>query len=63
MKRSRATRFGRAVLLLPLFLATACAAVPDLGDKPEPAAASRYESTQSLNAASSLWPVDRWWKA
>src|SRR2546430_8593489 len=62
MKRSRATRFGRVGILLPMLLATACAAVPDLGAKPVPAAASDYASTQSLSGTQSAWPADLWWK-
>jgi len=61
MKRLRATRLGRAGLLLPILLATACAAVPDLGPKPMPAAASSFASTQSLVATQSEWPTDGWW--
>ena len=61
MKRSRATRLGRAGLLLPMLLATACAAVPNLGAKPMPAAAGDYASTRSLSGADSAWPSDGWW--
>jgi NodT family efflux transporter outer membrane factor (OMF) lipoprotein len=46
-----------------LLLATACAAVPDLGAKPVPAAASSYASAQSLSGTQSAWPSDGWWKA
>jgi NodT family efflux transporter outer membrane factor (OMF) lipoprotein len=63
MERSRATRFGRAGLLLPLLLATACAAVPDLGARPQPRAASSYASAQSLTGVQSAWPADGWWKS
>nr|NUR38315.1 efflux transporter outer membrane subunit [Sphingomonas sp.] len=63
MKRPRATRFGRASLLLPMLLASACASVPNLGAKPVPATASSYASTQSLTGAQSAWPADGWWKA
>jgi NodT family efflux transporter outer membrane factor (OMF) lipoprotein len=63
MKRSRATRLGRASLLLPALLASACASVPNLGAKPVPATASSYASTQSLAGAQSAWPGDGWWKA
>src|SRR5437868_10007936 len=62
MTRSRATRLGRAGLLLPLLLATACAAVPNLGAKPTPAAASDYASSRSLAGADSRWPATSWWK-
>ena len=63
MERPRATRLCRAGLLLPMLLATACAAVPDLGPKPMPAAAADYASAQSLSGAQSAWPADGWWKA
>src|SRR3569833_2161731 len=63
MKRSRATRLGRAGLLLPMLLATACAVVPNLGAKPVPARASDYASAQSLSGTQSAWPADGWWKA
>ena len=62
MKRSRATRLGRAGILLPMLLATACAAVPNLGTKPVPAHATDYASAQSLLGAQSAWPADGWWK-
>ena len=61
MERPRATRLGRAGLLLPLLLASACAAVPDLGPKPVPAAASNYASAQSLAGSEAAWPADGWW--
>lgn len=63
MRRSRVTRLGRAALLLPMLLASACAGVPDLGAKPVLAPPSNYVSTQSLKAAQSPWPVEGWWKA
>jgi NodT family efflux transporter outer membrane factor (OMF) lipoprotein len=62
MRRSRATRFGRASLLLPVLLATACAAVPDLGARPVPAAPGDYASAQSLSAPQSNWPAEGWWR-
>ena len=46
-----------------MLLATACAAVPNLGAKPMPAAAANFASTQSLAGARSPWPADGWWKA
>lgn len=46
-----------------MLLATACAAVPDLGPKPMPVAASSYASTQSLFGTRSDWPADAWWKS
>ena len=45
-----------------MLLATACAAVPDLGAKPMPAGAGDYASTQSLSGPQSDWPTDGWWK-
>src|SRR5437868_7503660 len=62
MKRSRATRLGRAGLLLPLLLATACASIPDLGAKPLPASAGDYASTESFAGQESSWPTNGWWK-
>ncbi|HEV8407896.1 MAG TPA: efflux transporter outer membrane subunit, partial [Sphingomicrobium sp.] len=61
MTRSRATRFGRAGFLLPIFLTTACAAVPDLGARPIPHTESDYASTRSLGGAASAWPMSSWW--
>src|SRR5581483_921603 len=63
MKRPRATRLGRARILLPMLLATACAAVPDLGSRPMPAAASSYASARSLAGMQTDWPVEGWWKS
>lgn len=63
MKRSRATRLGRAGCLLSLLLATSCATVPDLGAKPVPHAASDYASAQSLGLTQAAWPAGGWWKA
>ena len=62
MTRLRATRLGRAGILLPLLMTTACA-VPDLGPKPNPHTASDYASAQSLGGTVSSWPADGWWKA
>jgi NodT family efflux transporter outer membrane factor (OMF) lipoprotein len=62
MKRSRATRLGRAGILLPLLITTACAAIPDLGAKPVPATQAAYPSAQSLAGAQSEWPGDGWWR-
>lgn len=62
MKRSRATRLGRAAILLPMLLASACASVPILGAKAMPHATGDYASTQSLSGSQSEWPGDGWWK-
>jgi NodT family efflux transporter outer membrane factor (OMF) lipoprotein len=48
---------------LPTLLATACAAVPDLGPKPIPASASTYASAKSLSGEASGWPANGWWTA
>ncbi len=63
MERSRATRFGRAGLLLAMLLMAGCAAVPDLGSKPVPAAASDYASANSLSGPQSDRPVEGWWRS
>ena len=46
-----------------MLLATACAAVPNLGARPLPHVASDYASAQSLSGTPSQWPADGWWKA
>jgi NodT family efflux transporter outer membrane factor (OMF) lipoprotein len=62
MSSLRATRLGRAGLLLPLLLSSACASVPDLGARPVPHAASDYASAASLAGTQSAWPADGWWR-
>ena len=62
MSSLRATRFGRAGILLPLLLSTACASVPNLGAQPVPHAASDYASSASLSGAQAAWPSDGWWR-
>lgn len=54
----------------PSFLSTAllallagCAAVPDLGPKPVPAAPETLASNVSLASAEAAWPVEGWWQA
>src|SRR5690349_18191288 len=63
MKRPRATRLGRAALLLPMLLASACASVPNLSAKPVHASASDYASARSLTGTETAWPADDWWNA
>jgi len=58
----RATRLGRAGLLVPLLLSSACASVPNLGPKPMPHAAADYASTQSLAPSEAAWPGYGWWR-
>ncbi len=40
-----------------------CAAVPDLGPKPEIRAADSVASSRSLTDAQAAWPGDGWWRA
>lgn len=61
MIRLRATRFGRAGILLPLVLGSGCAGIPDLGAKPTPHAASTYSSTRSFQGTPASWPDEGWW--
>jgi len=63
MTRLRATRFGRAAILLPLLLSSACASVPNLGPKPVPRAASDFASAQSFAGSQAAWPGDGWWRS
>jgi NodT family efflux transporter outer membrane factor (OMF) lipoprotein len=46
-----------------LSLLAGCAAVPDLGPKPLPAAAGTFESHQSFADAAGEWPAEGWWQA
>ena len=62
MKRFSTARLGRAALLLPVLLSTACASVPNLGPKPEMHSASDYASATSFAADRSAWPAEGWWK-
>jgi NodT family efflux transporter outer membrane factor (OMF) lipoprotein len=41
----------------------ACAAVPNLGPRPQPKAAAAYETRRSFAAPTADWPSDRWWDA
>ena len=61
MLRLTATRLGRAGLLLPALLVSACASVPNLGPKPMPHLASDYSSLRSLAGEASQWPAHGWW--
>lgn len=44
----------------PVLLA-GCAAVPQLGDKPEPRAAGSLASAQSMASVDGVWPAADWW--
>ena len=46
-----------------LMLLAACAAVPDLGAKPELRAPASVAAERSLAAAPVAWPGDGWWTA
>ena len=56
-----AGRLGRPATLVLMLATSACAAVPDLGPRPIPHAASDYASSASLKATDSAWPADGWW--
>ncbi|MCJ2180943.1 efflux transporter outer membrane subunit [Novosphingobium album (ex Hu et al. 2023)] len=58
-----AARCGRAALLVAFLLTSACAAIPDLGAKPEPGTARDFQSTASLSATPAQWPANGWWRA
>jgi NodT family efflux transporter outer membrane factor (OMF) lipoprotein len=62
MNRFPAARLGRAALLMPVLLASACASVPNLGAKPIPHVASDYASSASLSGNRSAWPAHGWWR-
>lgn len=51
------------VLATTSLLLTGCAAVPDLGDKPEIRAPSSIAAKQSLAAPQAAWPQTEWWRA
>jgi NodT family efflux transporter outer membrane factor (OMF) lipoprotein len=49
------TTLGAALLL------QACAQLPDLAEAPQPKPVSAFQSSQSLQAATTEWPADSWW--
>ena len=55
-------RRGRLALLPLMLLTSACAAIPDLGSKPEPRVASDFASSKAFAGARSEWPADGWWR-
>ena len=59
MARSRAS--GRILAASLPMLLSACAAVPNLGARPEMAAPTTFASSKSLAAAEGEWPSDGWW--
>ena len=62
MSSNFAGRVGRPATLVLLLLSSACAAIPDLGAKPEPRSASAFASSRSLSGVEAAWPADGWWK-
>ena len=56
-----------ARLILPpvtaALLLAGCAAVPDLGPRPQVRSAQAYAATESFRAPTADWPSDQWWKA
>lgn len=52
---------GLAILMVGSAIMTACAAVPDLGARPEIAPAQSYTSATSLAASDATWPKTYWW--
>lgn len=51
------------VLATMMSLLAGCAAVPDLGTKPEIRAADMIAAQQSLAAPQAAWPATDWWRA
>lgn len=64
---SRRSRRGlllaRSLGALPLLALAACAAVPDLGARPEPIGSAEVEAARSLPAVpGAQWPGEGWWR-
>jgi NodT family efflux transporter outer membrane factor (OMF) lipoprotein len=58
------TRFrGLAFLLAGSATLTACASVPDLGQRPEIRPAQQLATSQSLASSAAAWPQESWWSA
>jgi len=56
--------YSGSCLILSALLLAGCAAVPDLGPKPQPLAPAGVAATQSLpGEAGAQWPVEGWWQA
>jgi hypothetical protein len=55
---------GACLLVPSLLLVAGCAAVPNLGAKPEPLAPAAIAASKSLPGTSDAqWPVEGWWRA
>src|SRR5690349_20158329 len=52
---------AQALLLSSALLTSACAAIPDLGPKPEAQEVQAYAAQQSFQAPTAEWPVSTWW--
>ena len=61
MTTPRGTWLGRAAILLPLLVTTACASIPNLGAKPEMRSASDYAASATLTPEGAAWPDRGWW--
>jgi NodT family efflux transporter outer membrane factor (OMF) lipoprotein len=60
----RSPRRTAALLAVASAVALAgCAAIPDLGPRPQPEAISSLASDHSLSGPTADWPTDRWWDA
>lgn len=56
-----AGRRGRSATLVLLLATGACAAVPDLGAKPQMSAPAQFASAKSFAGTQAAWPADGWW--
>lgn len=50
-------------ILASVLALAGCAAVPRMGEAPQPAAAASYATARSFAAPAAAWPADRWWSA
>jgi NodT family efflux transporter outer membrane factor (OMF) lipoprotein len=62
MRHAIRSRLAPSTLTGVLLLLAGCAAVPDLGPRPAPAAPQDYASAKSLASPSGQWPADQWWR-
>ena len=56
-------RLGAWVAAASALTLAACAAIPKLGEAPQPKPASAYATAESFKAPAADWPADRWWTA
>lgn len=57
------SRFSLLFAAASALAVAGCAAVPDLGPRPQPRAESRFATGQSFAGPAADWPADRWWDA